>query len=261
MAFDAAAAGQWLFEQRSAKAPFSAVPERFGTRDIDAVYGAQDHLVGALIRSGWGPIAGYKIGLTTPRMQAMCGMPHPIAGAVMARRVWRSPITVKAADFGRLGIECEMAMMLAKPLPAGTPTADQVRACLGSICAAFELVDDRGCDYATLDGQSLIADNSWNSAIVLGQPVPVSSFRTLRDMSGELKVNGTSLDRGSSSDVLGDPLNALAWLAGHLARRGRGLEPEQWVLTGSIVATKFAKPGERYDYALGTLPAVSVTVE
>ena len=33
---------------------------------------------------------------------------------------------------------------------------------------AVELVDDRHCDYATLDVLSLIADNSWNAGIVLG---------------------------------------------------------------------------------------------
>ncbi|HZD26978.1 MAG TPA: fumarylacetoacetate hydrolase family protein, partial [Alphaproteobacteria bacterium] len=46
------------------------------------------------------------------------------------------------------------------------------------------------------------------------------------------------------SAVMGHPFESLAFLANSLVRRGRPLAAGQIVLTGSIVATKWLKPGD-----------------
>jgi 2-oxo-3-hexenedioate decarboxylase/2-keto-4-pentenoate hydratase len=60
--------------------------------------------------------------------------------------------------------------------------------------------------------------------------------------------------------VLGHPYDALAWLAEHLASRGGRLEPGQWVTTGSIVPTRYPKPGQIYEFAVADLPPVRLEV-
>jgi 2-keto-4-pentenoate hydratase len=50
--------------------------------------------------------------------------------------------------------------------------------------------------------------------------------------------------RGIGADVLGHPLDALAWLANHLAARGPGLRAGEFVSTGSVVATKWMARGD-----------------
>jgi 2-keto-4-pentenoate hydratase len=69
------------------------------------------------------------------------------------------------------------------------------------------------------------------------------------------------VDTGSSSDVLGDPANALSWVVRHLARRGRALVPGQWVSTGSIVPTRFVAPGQTYRFDLAGLPPVELALD
>jgi len=203
--------------------------------------------------------AGFKIGLTTPRMQAMCGIAEPIAGIVYAGRLHASGSVVDTAPFIRLGVESEIAVQIG----AALPDADQldtgaVLACLSQVCAAFELVDDGDADYATLDAASLIADNAWNAGLVLGPPLPARDFARLSDRTGTLYKNGELLDRGNSSDVMGDPLNVIVWLAKHLATHRAQLQPGQWISTGSIVTTRFVKPGERYRFEVEGLEAVEV---
>jgi 2-keto-4-pentenoate hydratase len=63
-----------------------------------------------------------------------------------------------------------------------------------------------------------------------------------------------------SEDVGGDPLRIVAWLAAHLARRGQPLLPGQWVLTGSIVTTKFPNASDTYHFAVDGLPPVAVSI-
>jgi hypothetical protein len=100
-------------------------------------------------------------------MQIFCGIDHPIAGVVLKRRLLMSPATVRRDDYGRLGLEFEIAVRIGSDMPAAARTAATVEPCIDGVCAAIELVDDRGADYGSLDVRSLVADNSWNGGIVI----------------------------------------------------------------------------------------------
>lgn len=264
MTFDAEAHARWLVQQHRAGAPFASfMAAAEPGAGLLAAYDVQDRFVARLSQAGQGAVAGYKIGLTSGRMQQMCGIDHPVAGVVLAQRVHRSPAAVRQGDFVRLGIESELAVQFARP-PAARPGAgfgaDDVLQSLGAVAAAFELVDDRGADYGTLDVKSLVADNSWNEGIVLGAPLALCDVGSLGDLDGSLEIDGRIVDRGSSRGAVGGPLMAVAWLAAHLAARGRRIEAGDWVMTGSVMPTRFAQPAERYRFALGPLPAVNLTI-
>src|ERR1700752_4096679 len=53
--------------------------------------------------TGRGAIAGYKIGLTTPVMQQLCGIAEPCYGAIFAREVRDRHAELRASDYCRLG--------------------------------------------------------------------------------------------------------------------------------------------------------------
>lgn len=242
----------------AARARFEPLPD--GARDLGLAYAAQKIVVQGLIAAGEGDIAGWKVGLTTRRMQEMCGVGQPIAGAVLAGRVRRSAAELSAAAFVRLGLESEIALRVARPLPGGDLASAQVLACLDLACAAFEVVEDRAADYARLDAASIVADNSWNAGVVLGKASPVADLQILTGRAGVLTVNGVVNDRGSSDDVGGDPLLIVAWLARELAARGQALQPGQWVMTGSIVPTRFPNPGDLYRFEVDGLAPVEVLI-
>ena len=50
-------------------------------------YDVQDRFISHLLNKSGASIAGYKIGLTTPRMQAFAGIPHPIAGVICSDHI------------------------------------------------------------------------------------------------------------------------------------------------------------------------------
>ena len=263
MTVDALTRARWLLEQHRAGAPFEPFLAAGPAADMDHAYDVQDAFVAQLSQAGRGAPSGYKIGLTSGPMQRMCGIDHPVAGVVLSQRVYRSPAAVRRDNFVRLGVESELAVRFARPLlvrPGTAVDADDVLASLDAAAAAFELVDDRGADYGTLDVRSLVADNSWNEGIVLGAPVALRDPGDLGALDGSLEIDGCVVDRGSSGGAVGGPLAAVAWLAEHLAARGRRIEAGDWVMTGSVVATRFAQPGERYRFTLGGLPAVELEI-
>jgi len=205
-----------------------------------------------------GPLAGYKIGLTSPRMQAMCGIDQPISGVVLAQRVRASGATLPRGAYGRLGLEFEIAMRIGRDTPGEKHTAHSVRTHVDAVCAGIEIVDDRHADYKSLDVRGLVADNSWNEGMVLSPWV--SPWPDLGAAEGVVHANGQVVDRGFGRDVLGDPFVALAWLANHLAARGECLQAGQVVMTGSLVTTRFPSEDTVFRYELGGIGTACVTV-
>jgi 2-keto-4-pentenoate hydratase len=228
-----------------------------GLPDLAAAYQVQKVYLGEVI--GGDRIAGYKIGLTSQRMQAMCGIDHPIAGAIFARRVMYSGAKLRTADYHHLGLEFEICARLGRDLaPRKTPfTRDEMATAIDAVCAAIELVDDRHADYAALDTKSLVADNSWNAGVVLGTFFAPPS--ALEEVTGVAYQDGVEIGRGRGADALGHPFEPLAWVANHLAAQGEGLKKGDIVMTGSIVTTRFPEGAFSYRFDVSGLGSVEVS--
>ena len=256
-------AARYLWEEHQARKPFGPIPEPYTPNSIDEAYAVQEEFQRLLART-YGPIAGYKIALTTPVMRQMVGVNEPVIGAIFARTIHHSPATVRATDYLRLGVECEIAVRLDADLPAARAPYNRgnVADAVGVVMAAFELVDDRRADYSKLPAQVLssIADNSWNAGIVLGPGVTEWYSIDLAGVGGQMFINGTVVGEGRGRDVLGHPLEALAWIANLFAKRGRGLSRGMTILTGSVVATKFVNPGDTVRLSMERLGEVSLQV-
>ena len=254
-------AARFLHEAHRARAPYQPMPDAFAPRDINEAYDIQEAFQ-ELLKPERGAIAGYKVALTTAVMQKMVGFGHPCSGAIFASGVHHSPATIKGSDFVHLGAECEIAVLLSRDLPANAAPYDResVKGAVAALMPAFELVDDRGADYSDLFFLGVAADNAWNAGIVLGEPVTDWRGIDLVAASGAMTINGQPAGEGKGGDVLGHPLEALAWLANNLAERGKSLQKDMTVMTGSIVSTKFLNRGDEVHFGIDTLGEVRLTV-
>ena len=261
----AQAVAQELLRQHATREPFKGMAGALVLPDAKAAYEAQDAYVDLLLQTRKTRLRGYKIALTTPAMREMVGFHDSVAGRLCADQFLSSGGAVKAADYGRLIIEFEIAFEMARDLPAraapwsGAAILEHV-AC---VYPALEIADDRCADYPSLKHSilTLIADNAWNQGLVLGAPRRGLSADFLRDVQGIALIDGQEVGRGTGKDVLGHPLDALAWLANHLQARGLKLQQGEIITTGSLVKSQFPKAGQRIDFQLPGLGEVALQIK
>lgn len=257
-------AAKWLLDAHQRRERFGPMPPELAPRTSEEAYLIQDDFV-ALRADELGPVVGYKIALTTPQMRKMMGVDSPQAGAMLESTIRRSPATVRAADFVNLIVEFELAIEIAEDLPAADApfSRERVAQAVGAVMPAFELLDDRGADYAEVAKRplELAADNAWNEGAVLGEPVRDWRGIDLGAVRGVATLNGKLAGEGRGSDAMGHPFEAVAWLAGQLAASGRGLLRSEVVLTGSLVTTKRVKAGDLVKFSVERLGEIELRVE
>jgi len=225
---------------------------------VQQAYAVQDRYVERLRAAYGAEVVGYKIGLTSQVMQRMCGIDRPIHGRILASRVHADGCPLRMADYGRLGLEFEIAVKLARAVERVPASDEEMADYVEAICPAIELVDDRAANYEGLDAASLIADNSWNAGVVLGTwaaPPPDLPART-----GRVRIDGLPADQGRVGDALDHPFAPVRWLASELAHMGRKLEAGMIVMTGSIVKTRFPSAPGAWVYEVDGLGAVAVRI-
>jgi 2-keto-4-pentenoate hydratase len=250
-----------LARARLGRERFARLPDGLRPVDEAEAYAIQDALHARLAAAGRGPLLGYKIGCTTPVMQRFLGIDNPCAGGVLAPGVQRRDGSFRHADFLRVGVECEIAVALARDLPPEQAPYDrhQVGDAVGACMAAIEVVDDRYEDYRALDPLTLVADDFFHAGCVLGEPVPDWRGLDLPALVGRMTINGAEVGRGRGGDVLGHPFAALAWLANLCAAHDRPLRAGAFVLLGSVVETRWLAPGDRVEIAIEGLGTASAT--
>jgi 2-keto-4-pentenoate hydratase len=209
--------------------------------------------------TGRGEIAGYKIGLTTPVMQRLCGIAEPCYGAIFGREVYDRRAELRAGDYCRIGVETEIVLRLGDDLAEGGD-AEHVAAAVESAAAAIELIEDLRYDYRRLDAAAMVAGNVWSAGAVLGAPVAGWRALDLAQVTARLSINGREIGSGVGGDVMGHPLNALAWLAGKLAAAGTPLRRGMIVMTGSMVPIQHPLAGDRVLVEISELGAAELVM-
>ena len=255
-----ARAARFFHDIHRDRKPLPPTPAEIRDASIDDAYAIQEALQ-ELFTPERGDIIGYKIAITTPVMQKLMAIDQSIAGAIFARMVHRAPVTLRHGDYGRVAVECEIAVRLGADLPArGKPyTRADVAAAVEACLPAIELIEDHGCDrYTEVGARGLIANNAWNAGAVLGPAVTAWRDLDLAAMTGAMAINGSEIARGRGGDVMnGHPFHALAWVANTQSARGRPLKRGMIVLTGSVVSTQWPKAGDTVSVSFAGLGEAS----
>jgi 2-keto-4-pentenoate hydratase len=250
------AMARWMWDARRHRQPYRNLPEALRPQSIAEAYAAQE-IYYRLVEPVYGAVGGAKIATTTKVMQQLMGITHPCGGAIFARTIHVSPACLRTADFVNLRIESEIALKLGAGLPAsGAPwTREAVASAVVGAMPAFELIEDRNADYTAADAASLIVENCWNGGVVIGTP-KVVSVEDLVGIAGRLMVGGTTIGEGMAED----PCATLAWLANHLAERGRDLKAGMVVITGSVIPTVSIAVGHRAVFSVDRLGEAVIDV-
>ncbi|MBT3909129.1 MAG: sulfate adenylyltransferase [Rhodospirillaceae bacterium] len=257
----AAAAAQMIAEARWTGGPLGPLPEACYPATVADGYMVQAALHDIMAKNVMSACAGYKIGCTTEVMQDYLGIDHPCAGGILGTNIHQGDTTLAHADYCKVGAECEIVVKLSSDIPAGTNhTSDSVADHVGAVMVGIEIVDNRYTDFATVGAATLIGDDFFGAGCVLGEPVTDWRSLDLAELEGGLTINGEAKERATGAAIMGDPLEALAWLASHKTMTGGTLKAGEIVMLGSIVQCQWMDaPGEAAAEISG-LGAVTLTL-
>jgi 2-keto-4-pentenoate hydratase len=248
--------------------PTAPVRDVLGSTDVALAYRVQNVLTAARKASG-ARVVGRKVGLTSPVVQHQLGVDQPDFGVLFDDML--VPNGGKA-DSGRLiapKAEAEIAFVLSADMDgfaaglspdAPVSAADRAAAvaAVDYAVAALEIVDSRVADW-DITITDTVADNASSALYVLGDKrMPLSEFAPA-EVIMNLEKNGAPASSGNGAACLGDPLNALIWLARTAASLGAPLRAGDIVLSGALGAMVTAEPGTEITAELSTLGRVSVT--
>jgi 2-keto-4-pentenoate hydratase len=242
--------------ERTATAP---VRDVLGRTDIAAAYEVQEILTARRLGAGQ-KIVGRKIGLTSPAVQRQLGVDQPDFGVLFDDMAVADGGVVDTSTLIQPKAEAEVAFVLGADLD-GDPdgiTLERVVAAVDVAVGAIEIVDSRNADW-DITITDTVADNASSAMYVLGtEQVALSTFRPA-DVTMTLTKNGEPVSAGNGEACLGDPLNALLWLARTVAAYGSPLRAGEVVLSGALGPMVPVGPGSEVVAQLSTLGRVSVS--
>lgn len=255
---DQAAEILWqAFIEKKQQPPLSAT---FPEMEIIDAYRIQERFADARIRDGH-EVTGYKVGLTSKAMQEVAGADEPDYGVLLDFFMETSGVSFDSTQFFGPAVEIEIAFVMKKALRGpGVSFADVVDA-TDYVLAAIEIVDFR-LEFKNRRAGifDTVADLASCGSVVLGSEKVGLDDLDLENIQGRLLKNGEEVAKGSSAAVLGNPINAIAWLANKLGEISNvTFEPGHVVLSGSFIKIARAKLGDsfvaEFDSGLGNVTA------
>lgn len=236
--------------------PTTPIRDLIGADDVLAAYAVQRRLAQERIAAG-AVVVGRKIGLTSEAVQRQMRVDQPDFGILFDDMVVADGGTIPFETVLQPRVEAEIAFVLEDDLAEGDLDHAQVSAAIAYGVAALEICGSRIADW-DISFADTVADNASAGAYVLG-----SERRTLAEfdpasVAMSMSIDGEEVSTGLGAASLGDPVNAVVWLARKARDLGDPLRAGQVVLSGAMGPMRSVSPGAEVTATVSGLGSVSV---
>lgn len=237
--------------------PCPPVRDLIGGSDLEAAYAVQGLNLQARLAEGR-RVVGRKIGLTAEAVQRQIGVDTPDFGWLLDDMAFVDGDTIPFGQVLQPRAEAEIAFVLKEDLVDGDLTPEQVRAAIDHAVAAIEVCGSRvaGWDISFAD---TVADNASSGVFVLGtQRRELQEFSPV-EATMSMSIDGEEVSTGTGAACLGDPVNAVVWLARYARDFGQPLRAGQVLLSGALGPMRAIEPGAHVTVTISGLGSVSAT--
>lgn len=253
----AAAAALW--EAQGSGVPCPPVRDGLAAHGVDAAYRVQElniarHL-GPSVRR-----VGRKIGLTSPAVQQQLGVNEPDFGTLLSDMAVPDGGGLAAGAVLQPKAEGEIAFVLDADLDMPAPTVADVLRATAFILPAIEIVGSRvqNWDISLID---TVADNASSGMFVLGSPARAPLGFDFAGCAMRMTFDGEEVSAGTGRACLGNPLNAVVWLAGRMHALGVPLRAGEVILSGALGPMAAPSPGAAVEVSISGLGNATFTLE
>lgn len=199
---------------------------------------------------------GYAVIGTSEGTRRTLGLTKPIYSEIPATSLLTGKTEFRLPP-GMIGVQCEFVFTMLRPFPDDGETinaesaADAILGCRPAIG-----ILGRRTRNAFAGDNAAIADFGLHVATICGDHPPEVAVGGIPEIEVTTFLFKQTVFSGKASSVMDDPLNALAWLATELAAKGRQLEPNDVVATGSCTTLLRVTPGQHLAADFGPLGQV-----
>jgi 2-keto-4-pentenoate hydratase len=237
--------------------PIEQISGQYPGMDVEDAYVIQLLNIDRRISAG-ATVRGHKVGLSSMAMQRMMNVDEPDYGHLLSDMFRFESAPIETARMCMPRVEVEMAFVLGETLPAPGCHAGDVLRCTEFVCPSIEIIDSRLRNW-DIRLPDTIADNASSALVVLGGSRTSIADVDPRLVGAVLHRNGELVATGATGAVLGNPVNAVAWLANKVHSFGVRLEAGHVILPGSCTRAFDVGPGDvaRADFdVLGSVTAI-----
>lgn len=229
--------------------------DRISGITVDDAYRIQLRTIARRVAEGERHV-GKKIGLTSKPVQNLFGVSQPDFGHLLSGMAYNDGATIPAAGFIQPKGEGELAFLLRRDLAGPGLTNADVLAATDCVLPCFEIVDSRIRDWK-IKVQDTVADNGSSAAFVVGDSAVDPSRIDLTTVGMVLEKNGELIGTGAGAATLGNPVNAVTWLANALGAYGIVLKAGELILAGSLSIMFPIAAGDSLRMSLGRVGSAS----
>lgn len=253
-----AAAAARLARAAETGVPCPPVRDLIGRDNVATAYVVQQLLTARRIESG-ARVIGRKIGLTSPAVQQQLGVDRPDFGVLFDAMAYRGGDTIPADLVLQPRIEAEVAFVLGADLADGPLDAAQVRQATDYVAAALEVCGSR-IESWDISFADTVADNASAGAFVLGPQRRSLTEVNPVEVAMSMTIDGEQVSTGTGAACLGDPVQAVVWLAQTAVELGQPLRAGDVILSGALGPMRPVVAGNVVTATLTGLGAVTVTI-
>jgi len=225
---------------------------------IEDAYAIQNVLIKKRIKNDGSKIIGKKIGVTSKAVMNLLGVDQPDFGYLLSDMIYNDTDVIDVSNtMIQPKAEGEIAFILKEDLQGPGVTASDVIKATKFVMPCFEIVDSRVKDWK-IKIQDTVADNASCGYIVFGGEAVNIDDVDLVTCGMTLEVNGEIIQTGAGAATMGNPLNAVAWLANTLGKLGVGLKTGEVILSGALSGMVPIKAGDNMRISIGGIGSTSV---
>ena len=248
-----------LYNSRIKIKRIKELPKDCTPKSMQEAYAIQDELTKRYLSTNKKTeIIGKKIGCTNKAAQIQLNIKESFFGNMFSNNISKSNTIINPRKYFSPFVEPEFSFVMKNELDVSKApySPNIVYESISEVLPSIELVDSRYEDWTSIGVNNLIADNAVHAHWIFGDKVKDLNFFNFKDHSVDLFINDELIEKGNSSNVMGNPVNSLTWLINNLAIVGKSLPKNFYISTGTCTKAIPISKGDKVTADFGKLGIV-----